>query len=148
LADEASLPPEDTQEVLAVIGYCKPFYDLRYDYEEVLAQEWTAGKVRGFLAEYASQHGLDLEDLIEQVIETTKELLAKYREQSEAISEEMRRMSRERLLPSVRTIDQITRYEAHLHRQLLQTMHELEAMQDRRLGAAAPLARLDVTQAP
>ncbi len=40
------------------------------------------------------------------------------------------------------------RYEAHLHRQLLQTMHELEALQARRQGHATPLARLDVAGGP
>ncbi len=41
-------------------------------------------------------------------------------------------------------LEKVMRYEGHLHRQLLQTLHELEAMQARRAGQAAPLARLDV----
>lgn len=41
-------------------------------------------------------------------------------------------------------LEKVLRYEGHLHRQLLQTLHELEAMQARRAGQAAPLARLDV----
>ncbi len=36
------------------------------------------------------------------------------------------------------------RYEAHLSRQLYKAMHELEALQLRRRGGVAPLARLDV----
>lgn len=48
------------------------------------------------------------------------------------------------LIPNEKTLERVTRYEAHLHRQLLQTMHELEALQDRRKGRATPLARLDV----
>lgn len=40
------------------------------------------------------------------------------------------------------------RFEAHLHRQLLQTLHELEARQARRQGEQAPLARLDVQGVP
>jgi hypothetical protein len=54
------------------------------------------------------------------------------------------RMRRERTLPHSEDTEKILRYEAHLHRQLLQTLHELEAMQARRAGQAAPLARLDV----
>lgn len=54
------------------------------------------------------------------------------------------RMRRERTLPHSEDTDKILRYEAHLHRQLMQTLHELEAMQARRAGEAAPLARLDV----
>jgi hypothetical protein len=41
-------------------------------------------------------------------------------------------------------LEKVMRYEGHLHRQLLQTLHELEAMQARRAGQVAPLARLDV----
>jgi hypothetical protein len=40
------------------------------------------------------------------------------------------------------------RYEAHLHRQYIQTLHELEALQARRRGERTPLARLDITGAP
>ena len=48
------------------------------------------------------------------------------------------------LLPSEQTLEKVIRYEAHLHRQFVQTLHELEALQKRRLGEQAPLARLDV----
>jgi hypothetical protein len=40
------------------------------------------------------------------------------------------------------------RYEAHLFRQCIQALRELEAMQARRRGRAAPLARIDITGAP
>lgn len=49
-----------------------------------------------------------------------------------------------RLLPSEAHLQQIVRYEAHLDRQLRGTLHELEAMQARRNGAPASLARVDV----
>jgi hypothetical protein len=54
----------------------------------------------------------------------------------------------QRLIPEEAVMERVLRYEAHLHRQLLQTMHELEALQARRLGDAAPLARLDVAGPP
>ena len=54
------------------------------------------------------------------------------------------RKSEERLLFSEQLLDKVPRYEAHLHRQLIQTMHELEALQARRRGETTPLARLDV----
>ena len=41
-------------------------------------------------------------------------------------------------------LDKVARYEARIHRQLLQTMHELEAMQARSKGERSPLARLDL----
>ena len=53
-------------------------------------------------------------------------------------------MSRERLLPDEKTLQKIARYEAHLSRQLYQAKYELEALQTKRTGGAAPLARLDV----
>ena len=53
-----------------------------------------------------------------------------------------------RLLPDPETVALITRYEAHLHRQLIQTLHEIEAMQARRRGEHAPLARLDISGPP
>jgi len=50
----------------------------------------------------------------------------------------------ERILPPQSHIEQVIRYEAHLSRQLVHTLHELEALQARRRGEAAPLARIDV----
>lgn len=57
-------------------------------------------------------------------------------------------MSRERLLPKEKTLEKIARYEAHLSCQLSKAMHELEALQVRRRGGAAPLARLEVDGLP
>jgi hypothetical protein len=52
-------------------------------------------------------------------------------------------MSRERLLPRVEILEKIARYEAHFARGLYKALHELVALQARRQGGAAPLARLD-----
>jgi hypothetical protein len=49
-----------------------------------------------------------------------------------------------RSLPPTEQLASISKYEARLNRQFLRTLHELEAIQDRRAGRAAPLARLDV----
>jgi hypothetical protein len=62
----------------------------------------------------------------------------------EEIERDLRRMSRERLLPDDKTLEKVARYEAHLSRGLYKALHELEALQVRRQGGAAPLARLDV----
>ncbi len=53
-----------------------------------------------------------------------------------------------RILPDDEVLTKITRYEAHLHRQYIQTLHELEALQTRRTGGSAPLARLDISASP
>ena len=63
-------------------------------------------------------------------------------------AEWMARRRADLIIPPGPTLDRVTRYEAHLHRQLLQTMHELEALQGRRRGEATPLARLDVQGGP
>ncbi len=55
---------------------------------------------------------------------------------------------RERLLPPEDTLNKLMRYEAHLNRQLIQNLHEHEALQARRQGGVAPLARLDVQGLP
>ncbi|CAA9277114.1 MAG: hypothetical protein AVDCRST_MAG93-2949 [uncultured Chloroflexia bacterium] len=47
-------------------------------------------------------------------------------------------------MPSPHVADKIAKYEAHIERTLYRAMHELEAMQERRLGKPAPLARLEV----
>ena len=49
------------------------------------------------------------------------------------------------LLPDDAALEKIMRYEAHLSRLLKHALHELEALQDRRRGNAAPLARIDIT---
>lgn len=51
-------------------------------------------------------------------------------------------------LPGGWDLPTIIRYESHLHRQLLQTMHELEAVQMRRKGEHVNLARVDITRSP
>ena len=47
-------------------------------------------------------------------------------------------------VPSQHTTDKLAKYEAHIERGLYRAMHELEALQDKRAGRAAPLARLEV----
>jgi hypothetical protein len=57
-------------------------------------------------------------------------------------------LQRLRILPGEGELLKIQRYEAHLHRQYIQTLHELEAIQARRRGEHTPLARLDITGSP
>jgi hypothetical protein len=64
------------------------------------------------------------------------------------LKEKRQRARSLRLLPGVENLAKIQRYEAHLHRQMIQTMHELEALQSRRRGEPTPLARIDVQGAP
>lgn len=64
------------------------------------------------------------------------------------MEEEVSWLCRERILPADDTLQKVARYEAHLWRGLAQALHELEALQARRSGRSAPLARLDVQGLP
>jgi hypothetical protein len=57
------------------------------------------------------------------------------------VEQELTRMSRERLLPDEKALEKVARYEAHLSRLFHKALHELEALQIRRTGGSAPLAR-------
>ena len=64
--------------------------------------------------------------------------------EAEIVGEQLQNMRRERLLPEDKTLEKISRYEAHLSRHMFKALHELEAIQVRRSGGGARLARLDV----
>jgi hypothetical protein len=49
-----------------------------------------------------------------------------------------------RIIPPENALHVIMRYESHLHRQYIQTLHELEALQARRHGEQTRLVRLDI----
>jgi hypothetical protein len=62
------------------------------------------------------------------------------------VSREPDRLRRERLLPSADKLDKLTRYEAHLSRQLGRALHELQRLQAGRGNLpVAPPAVLDVS---
>ena len=47
-------------------------------------------------------------------------------------------------MPDEKALEKVAGYEVHLSQLFYKTLHELEALQTRRSGGAAPLARLDV----
>ncbi len=53
-----------------------------------------------------------------------------------------------KIIPDGWSIDRILRYETHVRRALLQTVHELEVRQAHRKGEQSPLARVDFTAGP
>ncbi len=53
-----------------------------------------------------------------------------------------------RMLPSDHHLERITKLERHFHRQVLQTLHEIEALQARRKGHPVNLARVDFSGSP
>ena len=61
------------------------------------------------------------------------------------IVEEQREL---RILPSDIHLERITKQERHFHRQALQTLHAIEALQARRKGRPVNLARVDFSGSP
>jgi hypothetical protein len=102
----------------------------RYETERVAAGELADGKA---------------DKLVGAVVAVVQELNLLSGEVSPTVNTIRPEPRSERLTIPAEVLERVPRYEAHLHRMLLQTMHELEALQSRRRGEAAPLARLDVT---
>ncbi len=121
--------------------------------------DWTAGKLRLVLDAITARACRSLVSVLQNLIDRRAGEVAKLeraaadlagraeRERAE-FAPMLQREQRERLLPAEPEMDKVTRYEAHLSRELYKAMHELEALQARRCGRPAPVARLDVTGMP
>jgi hypothetical protein len=105
---------------------------------------WTASLVRESIRAIASVAGMDQARLIEVANIRARLQVIGAKAAVERMEQDLARMSRERLLPDEKTLEKVARYEAHLSRLFHKALHELEALQIRRLGGSAPLARLDV----
>ena len=105
---------------------------------------WTVSLVREGISVLAQAAGEDLEELLESATIDARLEVRRTKSEAERVERDLRDMSRKRLLPDEMTLQKIARYEAHLSRGLYQAMHELEALQTKRSGGVAPLARLDV----
>jgi hypothetical protein len=105
---------------------------------------WTVSLVRECISAIASAAKEDEEELIESATKRAQLAIISAKAAAERVEQDLARMSRERLLPDEKTLEKVSRYEAHLSRLFHKSLHELEALQVRRAGGAAPLARLDV----
>jgi vacuolar-type H+-ATPase subunit H len=114
--------------------------------EEYMAEwdGWTVSLVRECISAIASAAKEDQQELIEAATERARLDIMSAKAAAERVEQDLARMSRERLLPDEKTLEKVSRYEAHLSRLFHKTLHELEALQTRRSGGVAPLARLDV----
>ena len=111
--------------------------------EELPAME--VSDVRDCVEAIADYVSLDPDDLLE---------VAEYKAGCEARSaahrkkemeRDISRKARERILPDEKTLEKISRYEAHLSRQLYHALHELENLQKHRTtGEGVPLLRMEV----
>jgi hypothetical protein len=134
---EGEVDPEELLESVSVPGL--PDSDSWEGYEG-----WTAGLVRAVIEAVAQATDEEPEDLLEAATRSARFKVERAKVEAEKVERDLRNMARERLLPDEKTLEKVARYEAHLARGLYKALHELEALQVRRAGGAAPLARLDV----
>ena len=137
LVAQGEVDPEDLVEEISIPGVPEGT-----DWEDYGG--WTAEAVRAGIEAIASATDEDPEELLEVVTAGASRSLIDAKKVADRVEKDLERMSRERLLPDERTVEKVARYEAHLSRGLYKALHELEALQTRRLGGSAPLARLDV----
>jgi hypothetical protein len=105
---------------------------------------WTAGLVRAVIEAVARATDEEPEELLEAATRDARFKVERTTREVEKVERDLSNMARERLLPDGKTLEKVARYEAHLSRLFHKALHELEALQVRRAGGAAPLARLDV----
>jgi hypothetical protein len=120
--------------------------------EDAMIEELPSMKVedvRGCLGSIAQAANQNPDGLLEAATETARLEALGAKAKAERIEGEIDFMRRERLLPDEKTLEKISRYEAHLSRQLFHALHELENLQKHRTtGEGVPLARVDVQGLP
>jgi predicted transcriptional regulator len=134
---EGEVDPDELLESISVPGL--PDSDSWEGYEG-----WTAGLVRAVIEKIAQATDEEPEELLEAATRDARFKMERTKREAEKVEQDLRNMARGRLLPDEKTLEKVARYEAHLSRGLYKALHELEALQVRRAGGAAPLARLDV----
>jgi len=116
--------------------------------EDAMIEELPAMKVadvRGCVETIAAHASLDPDDLLELATYEAGYQARSAAHKREEVEQEISRKVRERILPDEKTLAKISRYEAHLSRQLFHSLHELENLQKHRTaGEGMPLLRMDV----
>ena len=120
--------------------------------EDAIIEELPAMKVedvRGCVESIARAAREDPEVLLEAATETACLDALNAEAKAEQTEVEIDVMRRERILPDDKTLEKLSRYEAHLSRQLYHALHELENLQKHRTtGEGTPLARVDLQGLP
>jgi hypothetical protein len=152
LPDEKALSADEAASVLYAVDEQTgvdleevPFPALPEDLELFEEFEgWSVGLVRECVGAITSHAEADPDKLLMAAAKDASRAVVSAKHAVEKIEQDLRNMARERLLPDDKTLEKVARYEAHLSRLFHKALHELEALQVRRSGGAAPLARLDV----
>ncbi len=96
----------------------------------------TAGSIADVEIDYV--HGVMITHGIQAVLDAAE---GKRDDLPVPTEEELDQTRQVRLIPSSRDLDKIIRYESHLHRLVVQTLRDLEALQAKRLGRPVHLYR-------
>jgi hypothetical protein len=150
-AERGDCPDPEDGEFLAALGVPRDDLDAPFDWGG-----WTAGMVKRGLARLATAAKLPPEKLLARAVKGRQEIQdngkAEVRELERQVKDLRRRVrvqeqrARQRLLLlDENTLGKVTRYEAHLSRQMLQALHTLERLQARAGQPVPPPAALDVT---
>jgi hypothetical protein len=151
LPDEGEGADIDDPEFLTRLGIPADELDDAYGWHG-----WSAGMVRRGLAALAKGGSIAPERLLAKALKQRQDIqdqntgdMQRLEATVTVLRQRLRakedRLTRERMLPDTNTLQKITRYEAHLSRQLLQALHELQRPQAAHGGQAVPLpAALDV----
>jgi hypothetical protein len=120
--------------------------------EDAMIEELPAMKavdVRGCVEAIAGHASLAADDLLGAATYEAGYEARRAAHKKEEMEREISRKVRERTLPDEKTLEKISRYEAHLSRQLYHALHELENLQKHRTtGQGVPLLRLDMQELP
>ncbi len=108
------------------------------------ATEWIRSRLGRALSTLAGPAG-GLDTLIPRARSLAKSELAHAATLLQGLEREARAITRQRLLHPGPELDRVVKYETHLHRLLVSTLRELEAMQRRRQGDPTPLGRIDLS---
>lgn len=109
-------------------------------------EDWTAGRVRQGIAAMAEEEESTAERLIATARHRLQIEVIKLKAETDRVTTDLDHLRRERLLPDTVTVDRVTRYEAHLSRQLAQALHELQRLQAARAGEpVTPPVVVDLT---
>jgi hypothetical protein len=144
----------DTTEAafLVRVGVPEDEMDAPWDW-----QGWTAGMVRRGIALVAAHAEYPVDKLLSRMVATNRDYIEEKRHEVRSLAAKAQAIRRRakaaedrsrlyRLLPDAPMLEKLSRYEAHLSRQLSQALHELERLKAARDGAAVlPPAVVDVT---
>ena len=131
LEDVVDFASEKAEDVAAVLS-------------NPLLRDWTPAEILQVISAIAQRVGKDPEALRQTIALRLMTMSAFGEGEARVMSAARDQQRRLRLLPDSGELDRVLRYEAHLWRQLIQGLHEYEALQARDQGERVPLARLDV----